>query len=481
VIERGLRAFASFAMALAMGCAGCSSNVGSSPTPTPPPAGVYPLKVSSNGRYLVDQNNRPWRVQADAAWLMSTNATPAEVDTYLATRKTQGFNSFYLMAMVHPVGYGSASPNAPNNHDGVAPFTTPNNFLTPNEPYWAWIDSIIDKAAAQGMVVMLAYNYLGYNGGDQGWATVVAGMSAANAKTWGIWLGNRYKAKTNILWFACGDYTPPVGSQLETNVVATIQGIKEAGATQLFMAEMNTWASIPTLESTAIGPYMDMNSYYGYGTGPGNCYLQADEAYRVSPAKPAWVQEGGYEYENNTGQFPADSSWGTRRTRFWNSLAGGTAGDGFGSRDAWQWQNFPAGLSTPGANASQYAFALFSTLPWWDLRPSGTGNGFAGKTLITSGAGTWGGTDTVVSSVTSDGAYLLAYIPGTNGGSSTKSITVDMTAMAGTARARWFNPTTGTYSTAGAGSYPNTGTQSFTTPGANGGGGNDWVLVLDRS
>ncbi len=61
-------------------------------------APVYPLKVSPNGRYLVDQNDRPWRIQADAAWLMSSVATPDEVDQYLDTRQAQGFNSFYLMA-----------------------------------------------------------------------------------------------------------------------------------------------------------------------------------------------------------------------------------------------------------------------------------------------------------------------------------------------------------------------------------------------
>src|SRR5438046_9953529 len=39
---------------------------------------VYPLRVAASGRYLVDQAGTPWRVQADAAWLMSTNATAAE-------------------------------------------------------------------------------------------------------------------------------------------------------------------------------------------------------------------------------------------------------------------------------------------------------------------------------------------------------------------------------------------------------------------
>ena len=121
--------------------------------PAPSSAPVYPLKVSTDGRYLVDQNDQPWRVQADAAWLMSSEATPDEVDQYLQIRQSQGFNTFYLMAMVHPDGYGAA-PNAPNDWRGDPPFATPGDFSTAgaspaSAQYWAWIDSIIDKAAAR--------------------------------------------------------------------------------------------------------------------------------------------------------------------------------------------------------------------------------------------------------------------------------------------------------------------------------------------
>jgi hypothetical protein len=54
---------------------------------------------------------------------------------------------------------------------------------------------------------------------------------------------------------------------------------------------------------------------------------------------------------------------------------------------------------------------------------------------------------------------------------------VDMTAMAGTTTARWWNPVLGAYTAIGTG-YANSGTHIFTTPGSNG-DGNDWLLVLD--
>jgi uncharacterized protein DUF4038/collagenase-like protein with putative collagen-binding domain len=441
-------------------------------------APAFPLALSSNGRYVVDASGHPWRVQADAAWFISALATPAQVDTYLATRKAQGFNAFYFMAMVHPGGYTSV-PNAPNNYAGVAPFTTPGNFLTPNEPYWQWIDSVVDKAAAQGMVVMFAYNYLGYPGLQQGWENEVSAMSQADATTWGTWLGNRYKAKTNIIWFALGDQTPASGSTREQNCLATIAAIKATGASQLFMAEPMGGNSNPIMDAPAFASALDLNSYYGYGpTNHGDCYPQADRAYRgVAPPKPVWVQEGGYEFENNTGGFTGQS-YETRRTRFWSVLAGGTAGDGFGSRDAYQWISFPNGLATPGATFSKVAFELFATLPWWDFLPSGTGTGFAGRTLVTAGGGTNGGLDWVTSAVTSTGSHLLAYIP-TTGGTTARTITIDMTAMKGPAQASWWDPATGARTAIG--TLPNTGAQAFTSPGTNAGGQNDWVLLLDAA
>jgi hypothetical protein len=438
-------------------------------------APAFPLKLSSSGRNLVDQNNQPWRVQADAAWLMSSVATAAQVDTYLSTRKAQGFNAFYFMSMVHAGGYGAAS-NAPRNSAGASPFTGA-LWTTPNETYWSWIDTIIDKAAAQGMVVMLAFEYLGYPGTGQGWETEVAARSTAASQTWGTWLGNRYKSKPNIIWFGLGDQTP--SGTRAANHLAAINAIKAAGATQPWMAEPMGTNTDPILD-TSFGSVLDMHSYYGYGdTGRGDLQAQAERDYRASPARPVWVQEGGYEFENNTGNFTGQT-YETRRTRFWNSLAGGTAGDGFGSRDVYQWLNFPACLSTAGGVHSSYAFSLFASMSWWLLQPSGTWTGAAGKVLVPSGGGTRGGgsLNEITSAVTSDGAWLLAYVPPT--GTTARTFSVDLGAMSGAARARWWDPTTGAY-TAIATGLANSGTQSFTTPGANGAGQNDWVLVLDAA
>ena len=337
-------------------------------------------------------------MQADAAWLMSSKATSANVDAYLAKRRAQGFNSFYLMAIVHPGGY-PAAPHAPNDRRGDPPFATPGDFSSAgaspaSRRYWSWIDSIIAKAAAQHMVVMLAYTYLGYAGGDQGWyRDVLAQPSQDVLYKWGAWLGNRFKDAENLVWLGLGDFAPPDGSEGALRARAIADGIKSTGATQLFMAEASSPDSIPGAIPD-FGTIVDQNSFYGYGPGgSGAVYATADRAWRISPTKPAWMQEGTYEYENNMGHFSAEP-WDTRRGRFWSVLGGGTAGDGFGSKDVWQWEDIPRSLSSPGAEFSTDAFGLFASLPWWELRPSGNGDGRAGIDLVRSGQGAWGSTNT---------------------------------------------------------------------------------------
>jgi hypothetical protein len=436
---------------------------------------VFPLRVASSGRYLEDQGGRPFRVQADAAWFMSTSATLDEVEAYLALRQAQGFNAFYLMAMVHAGDYADI-PHAPGSSAGDPPFREPGVFATPNEPYWRWIDFIVDRAARRGLAVMLAYTYLGYQGGPQGWSREVLRQPSADAcYRWGLWLGSRYKAKANVVWFALGDYTPPPGSEGARRVRRIIDGIKAAGATQLFMAEMSPPDTLPS-DVPDLGAAIDQNSFYGYGPqGSGFVYETADRAWAVTPPRPAWQQEGIYEFDPNVKAFTG-APWETRRARLWSALAGGTAGDGFGSRDTYKWVRFPASLFSPGAGYSTVAFRLFGSLPWWRLRPSGTRPGYAGRDLVLAGGGTRGTPDYVTSALAEGGSHLLAYVPPT--GVAARAITVDLTALSAPARARWFNPATGAWTgmAAGpAGAAPAT----FTTPGDNGTGANDWVLVLD--
>jgi hypothetical protein len=158
-------------------------------------------------------------------------------------------------------------------------------------------------------------------------------------------------------------------------------------------------------------------------------------------------------------------------------LGGGIAGQNFGTHGVWDWEsNWTSALSSPATLDMQRQFAFYASLPWQELVPSGTASGFLGKDLIVSGQGS--GDAHIAAAATSSGSWLVVYVPPT--GTSATTFGLDMTALSGSARARWFNPTTGVYTTIGT-EYPNTGTRSFTTPGNNGSGANDWILVADAT
>ena len=54
---------------------------------------AYPLKLSPGQHYVVDQNNSPFFIQGDSAWLLSKYLTAADQDFYLSNRWVQGFSA----------------------------------------------------------------------------------------------------------------------------------------------------------------------------------------------------------------------------------------------------------------------------------------------------------------------------------------------------------------------------------------------------
>src|SRR5216683_7340385 len=290
---------------------------------------AYPLKVSANGRYLVDQNNKPFRIQGDSAQSLIANLTYAEADKYLSDRQRKGFNTININLLE-----AKFAIHAPANRNGDTPFTKPGDFSTPNEAYFAFADSIIDLAASKGMLVSLAAMYLGDNGGDQGWWTVVT--NGVNTQTvcynFGLYLGKRYKSRKNILWVIGGDYLPPEGSEGEARLRRLMEGIRDAGAKQLWAGDWK--APCISTDEKGLAFLMDVNAVYTYGIPehPGTTYGEARTAYNDSTPRPAYLKEVGYEDENWIAGDPAS----VRKYEYWGILGGATAGAFFGNRDIWE-------------------------------------------------------------------------------------------------------------------------------------------------
>jgi Protein of unknown function (DUF4038)/Putative collagen-binding domain of a collagenase len=460
----------------------------------------FPVKVSSNGRYLEDQTNKPFRIQGDSAWSLIANLTYEDAERYLSDQKAKGFNTILVNLFEHKYaqgGKGSTFSGVPTNRNGDLPFSAREgggaydgtwgtaDFSKPNEAYFAFADSIIDLAALKGMLVNLAPMFLGFNGKDSGWWAELT--NRVNTQTvvydFGLYIGNRYKNRRNIIWIIGGDYFPPPGSEGEARLLKFMQGIKAAGATQLWSGDWS--ASCLSTDEEAFAPLMNLNAVYTYGVlgHPGATYDESRAAYAYSPPRPAYVKETGYEDER---WFPGDPA-SVRMYEYYAVLGGSTAGGFFGNRDAWKfatdrWWFDPASfghgpwttaMESTGTLDFVYLGRLLDSVAWYRLVPSEL-SGM--RRLVTRGGGNYRTTDYVAAAATSDGTALLAYVPPTRKGPT--NLTVDMTALAGLSRGSWFDPTSGRLTAVTGATFPNVATRTFTTPGMNSRGEGDWVLVL---
>src|SRR5258705_10590443 len=105
-------------------------------------APAWTLKINAGGRYLEDQNGKPFLIAADTAWCMVNGLTDAEIDTYLAARKAQGFNAIQFMLMTKHSGCAVGGTSVARY--GESPFVlAAANWSAVHEPNWRRADKVL--------------------------------------------------------------------------------------------------------------------------------------------------------------------------------------------------------------------------------------------------------------------------------------------------------------------------------------------------
>lgn len=402
---------------------------------------VFPLKVSANRRYLVDQNDKPFLLHGDTAWSIISALNEADVQLYLENRAEKGFNALIVNLIEHHF-------NGPLNRQGEHPFTDPLDLSTPNDRYFDYADWVLQKAADLGFVVLLAPMYLGYkNPADtEGWYHE-ARMSGSNrCYRYGRYLGQRYADYKNIIWMMGGDRNPD-GVQDEINSLLT--GIKQSDKHSLFTAHHHPDDSMPARYGW--GGWLDLNGTYSYQILQRKLLMD----YNQKPTMPFILMETSYEGEHNA------SAVQIRRQAYWANLCGAT-GQFLGNRPIWLFDpGWSDAIDGQGSRDMVHVKTLFSSRPWYNLIPDQQ------HKIVTGGLGEFNGTDYLAAALTSDGAALIAYMP------TARTITIDLSKMSSAqVRGWWFNPRTGESTPAG--DYPTNGPVHLTPPGEG-----DWAIVLD--
>ena len=154
----------------------------------------FPLKASSNKKYLVDQANKPVFLKGDAAWRLSYNVPLAEVKEYLIDRKQKGFNT--IIVEITPDLPGPAHGNQPNLY---GEFTFRDKDISkPNEKFFIHVDSVLNLCNDMNFAILLLPLYLGCC--NDGWIEILHEQqnSIDKCRSYGKWVANRYKKLPNI-------------------------------------------------------------------------------------------------------------------------------------------------------------------------------------------------------------------------------------------------------------------------------------------
>src|SRR5439155_19361003 len=107
----------------------------------PAQAATFPLKVSANNRYLVDQQNQPFLVVGDTPRSLIVQPTEEDIEHYLDDRQHRGLNSIIVNLIEHKF-----CTKPPKTRLGLEPFNPPGDFSSPNTSYFDFAHNVIRKA-----------------------------------------------------------------------------------------------------------------------------------------------------------------------------------------------------------------------------------------------------------------------------------------------------------------------------------------------
>jgi len=392
----------------------------------------FPLKISSNGKYLEDQNGMPFFIAGDTPWSLIANSSYGEATAYLDAMETKGITAILTNLIEHEF-----ADNAPNNYYNDAPFNTSGDFDTPNEDYFVFADSIINMAKTRGIVVFLTPCYMGFGCGGQGWAVEMGKEGVGGCGRWGSWVGKRYKDFDNIIWVGGGDADQSAcdlisehNAMMDSILYWDTDGLTTAHSYRTRSAQDDydeTWLNInSTYVDASIAA--ECNTTYGQNVWP------------------AFLIEGYYENESG--------DMNTYLEQMYTPvLYARHMGAFFGNNPRWAcasgWTNT---YNSAGTKALGYFSKLFRSRPWWKLVPDRS------HRVITVNYPKEVG-------IAADSSCLIAYFP------SASNPTVNLQEISGDSSwAYWFNSKTGEVITIG--KFINSGTKQFNANA-------DMILVID--
>ena len=428
------------------------------------------VKVSANGHFLQFEDGTPFFWLGDTGWELFHRLKLEEIKQYLGNRSAKGFTVIQAVAVAEFDGL-----RTPNQY-GELPLKNLNP-TTPNEKYFAIVDSTIHMARRRNLFVGLLPTW-----GDKVtklWGTGPVIFDSINAYTYGKWIGNRYKNDLNIIWILGGD-RPAITDSSDWRPVwrAMAKGIIEATNHKCLITYHPWGGSNSTSQWIGKEKWLDINMFQS-GHGGGHdvaCWDLVHRDFNYTPAKPTLDAEPNYEdhpvnpwpkWNTDNGYFRA---YDVRKQCYRSVFAGG-CGVTYGDHAVWQFMsarteaiNYPDrgwinAMNRPGAFQVGYLRKLIESRPML--------NRVSANEIIKDGQGEKG--EHMEAFRSEDNSFEMIYLP------VGKTITIGTTNLPQKITAWWFNPKDGHAQKINDVKKENT--MQFTPPTL--GQENDWVLVID--
>jgi hypothetical protein len=426
------------------------------------------LKVADNKRYLVHQDGTPFFWMGDTAWELFHRLNREDADKYLKRRAEQGFTVIQAVALAEFDGLREPNPygDTPLQNDDPT---------KPNEAYFKHVDYVVDKAAQYGLVIAFLPTW-GDKLNKSTWGKGPEIFNTDNARTYGRWLGSRYKNRENIIWILGGDRNPRDGSQDVAVWRAMAEGIQEAvgGADSALMSfhPQPNGNDGGASKWFAADNWLDFNMHQNGHCRDTPMYDFITTSYNRQPTKPTLDAEPIYEDHPvcfNAKDLGTSNAYDVRKYAYLDLFAG-AFGHTYGCHDIWQMYSatrpavndphiyWPAAMELPAANQMTFVRRLMTSRPLLDRVPD--------QTLIVEN--NLNPADRIQATRGKDYAFVYT--------AAGRPFTINPGKISGASvKATWFDPRTG--KTEQAGTYANQQPQLFTPPRT--GYGQDWVLILD--
>ncbi|MBC7567607.1 MAG: glycoside hydrolase family 140 protein [Pedobacter sp.] len=428
------------------------------------------LKVSSNNRFLIYEDGKPFFYLGDTAWELFHRLTYQEADTYMENRKSKGFTVLQSVALAELDGIDE--PNAM----GHTPMQDHNPSKL-NEDYFKDVDAFIKLAASKGLYIGLLPTW-----GDKlfksSWGKGPEIFNSQNIKAYGKFLGSRYKYQKNIIWILGGDRNPrdnedvKIWNALAEGIAEGVGGYDKAimtyhpqpkengGSSTWFHSEK--WLSFNMMQT---GHCLDGINYkkitYDYNLKPTKPVIDGEPLYEDHPICFDW-KKNGFSVADDV-----------RKLAYWQVFAG-AFGHTYGCHAIWQFYaagrepvNAPQrpwteAMNLPGASQMGYVKKLMLSQTFLDRIPD--------QSLI---IGDNPNTNEYCSATrASDGHYAFIYTP------TGRDLKIKTSILSGSSLfEKWYNPREGTF---GPKSKKVKNPEMIFSPPTKG-GNNDWVLVLTNN